>query len=37
LIMKAETALVEMKIFSNLMRVIMVVNISLISIRDIVC
>jgi hypothetical protein len=35
--MKAETALVEMKIFSNLMRVIMVVNISLISIRDIVC
>jgi hypothetical protein len=35
--MKAETALVEMKIFSNLMRVIMAVNISLISIRDIVC
>jgi hypothetical protein len=35
--MKAETALAKMKIFSNLMRVIMVVNISLISIRDIVC
>jgi hypothetical protein len=37
MITKTETALVEMKIFSNLMRVIMVINISLISIRDIVC